>query len=143
MRPIPGIRCRNTRSEEYEKVMTSQEAQILTELMTGVVESGTASSLSGRGYTVAGKTGTAEHGDVSQTTPHSWFVGFSNVEDPDLVVCVIAEGRQAPEARWPCPLPGRFLTHIITADGKNKYEFRGGSAFRLPCRRILTVAQIS
>ncbi|MFQ6804108.1 MAG: penicillin-binding transpeptidase domain-containing protein [Lachnospiraceae bacterium] len=71
--------------------MTSQEAQILTELMTGVVESGTASSLSGRGYTVAGKTGTAEHGDVSQTTPHSWFVGFSNVEDPDLVVCVIAE----------------------------------------------------
>ena len=86
-----GDTVQEYRSEEYEKVMTSQEAQILTELMTGVVESGTASSLSGRGYTVAGKTGTAEHGDVSQTTPHSWFVGFSNVEDPDLVVCVIAE----------------------------------------------------
>ena len=86
-----GDTVQEYRSEEYQKVMTSQEAQILTELMTGVVENGTASSLSGRGYTAAGKTGTAEHGDVSQTTPHSWFVGFSNVEDPDLAVCVIAE----------------------------------------------------
>ena len=59
--------------------------------MTGVVESGTGSALSGRGYTAAGKTGTAEHGDVSSTTPHAWFVGFSNVEDPDIVVSVIAE----------------------------------------------------
>ena len=75
----------------YKKVMTQQEASVLTELMTGVVEYGTATSLSGRGYTAAGKTGTAEHGDVSSTTPHSWFVGFSNVEDPDIVVSVIAE----------------------------------------------------
>ena len=37
------------------------------------------------------KTGTAEHGDASSTTPHAWFVGFSNVEDPDIVVSVIAE----------------------------------------------------
>ena len=64
---------------------------MLKELMTGVVEYGTATSLSGRGYTAAGKTGTAEHGDVSSTTPHSWFVGFSNVENPDIVVSVIAE----------------------------------------------------
>ena len=71
--------------------MTTQEASKLTELMTGVVESGTGSAVSGRGYTAAGKTGTAEHGDVSSTTPHAWFVGFSNVEDPDIVVSVIAE----------------------------------------------------
>ena len=75
----------------YKKLMTTQEASKLTELMTGVVESGTGSALSGRGYTAAGKTGTAEHGDVSSTTPHAWFVGFSNVEDPDIVVSVIAE----------------------------------------------------
>ncbi|MBS6196595.1 MAG: penicillin-binding protein 2 [Clostridiales bacterium] len=75
----------------YKKVMTEQEASKLSELMAGVAENGTASSLSGRGYTVAGKTGTAEHGNVSVTTPHSWFVGFSNVENPDIVVSVIAE----------------------------------------------------
>ncbi len=77
--------------KSYKKLMTAQESQILTDLMAGVVEEGTASSLSGRGYTAAGKTGTAEHGDVSSTTPHSWFVGFSNVENPDIVVSVVAE----------------------------------------------------
>lgn len=77
--------------KSYKKLMTAQEAEKLSELMTQVVENGTASALSQRGYTAAGKTGTAEHGDVSSTTPHAWFVGFSNVEDPDIVVSVIAE----------------------------------------------------
>lgn len=77
--------------KSYKKLMTAQEAAKLSELMTRVVENGTASALSQRGYTAAGKTGTAEHGDVSSTTPHAWFVGFSNVEDPDIVVSVIAE----------------------------------------------------
>ncbi len=75
----------------FKQVMTEQEASLLKELMQGVVENGTASKLSGRGYTVAAKTGTAEHGNVSDTVPHSWCVAFSNVEDPDLVVSVIAE----------------------------------------------------
>ena len=83
-------------------------AEILTELMTGVVENGTATKLAGRGYTAAGKTGTAEHGDVSVTTPHSWFVGFSNVEDPDLVVCVVAEEAGA-GSEVAVPIAGRIF----------------------------------
>ena len=71
--------------------MTEQEASKLTSLMTGVVEGGTAAALAGRGYTAAGKTGTAEHGDVTSTTPHSWFVGFSNVDNPDIVVSAVVE----------------------------------------------------
>lgn len=86
-----GTAVKTYEPKAYKKLMTAQEASELTKLMTGVVENGTASSLSGRGYTAAGKTGTAEHGDVSSTTPHSWFVGFSNVDDPDIVVSVIAE----------------------------------------------------
>ncbi len=74
----------------YERLMTSEEAQTIKELMEGVVQSGTASSLSGQSYTAAGKTGTAEHGDMSGS-PHAWFVGFSNVDNPDIVVSVIAE----------------------------------------------------
>ncbi len=86
-----GNKVESFASKQYKKVMTAQESEILTELMTNVVENGTATALSGKDYTVAGKTGTAEHGNVSKTTPHSWFIGFSNVEDPDIVVCVIAE----------------------------------------------------
>ena len=62
--------------------------------MTQVVEGGTAKSLSGLGYTVAGKTGSAEY-EIGQNAAdkgtHSWFVGFSNVSSPDIVVSVIAE----------------------------------------------------
>ncbi|NCC43859.1 MAG: penicillin-binding protein 2, partial [Clostridia bacterium] len=86
-----GSAVKTNMPKSYKKVMSTEEASQLSTLMQGVVEGGTAASLSGRGYTAAGKTGTAEHGDVSVTTPHSWFVGFSNVEDPDIVVCVVAE----------------------------------------------------
>ena len=77
--------------------MNSDEAQILSSYMQSVVEGGTATSLSGLGYTVAGKTGSAEYeingntGSEANFSTHSWFVGFSNVEDPDIVVSVIAE----------------------------------------------------
>jgi peptidoglycan glycosyltransferase len=40
---------------------------------------------------VAGKTGSAEYSANGYDGTHSWFVGFSNVENPDLVVVVIAE----------------------------------------------------
>ena len=72
-------------------LMTTEEAQILTEYMQETVNSGTATALGGYGYTVAGKTGSAEYVSDGYEGTHSWFVGFSNVQDPDLVLAVIAE----------------------------------------------------
>lgn len=61
---------------------------------------GTASALSGRSYTVAGKTGSAEFDEEGHS--HSWFIGYSNVDDPDLVVAVIVEnGGSGSEAAVP------------------------------------------
>ena len=61
---------------------------------------GTASSLNGRGYTVAGKTGSAEYNESGAS--HSWFVGYSNVDNPDIVVSVIVEdGGTGSEAAVP------------------------------------------
>lgn len=77
--------------EEYGDLMTSSEAATLTECMKAVVSSGTGSSLSGAGYSVAGKTGTAEYSTDKDKT-HSWFVGFSNTDNPDLAFSVIVEG---------------------------------------------------
>ncbi|MDY5647438.1 MAG: penicillin-binding transpeptidase domain-containing protein [Lachnospiraceae bacterium] len=74
----------------YGKLMTAEEAQILTDLMEGVVTEGTASRLSGQSYTAAGKTGTAEFSS-DKSKSHAWFTGFSNVDSPDIVVTVIVE----------------------------------------------------
>lgn len=75
----------------YGELMSVDEAEILTEYMKETVNSGTAAALSGAGYTAAGKTGSAEYETNGATGTHSWFVGFSNVDDPDIVVAVIAE----------------------------------------------------
>ena len=77
--------------EEYAQLMTSDEAAQLKDYMKSVVEYGTASVLAGQSYTAAGKTGTAEYSS-DKSKDHSWFVGISNVENPDLVVSVIIEG---------------------------------------------------
>ena len=79
-----------TEPEAYKRLMTNNEAAMLGKLMEGVVEHGTATALYGQGYTAAGKTGSAEYDEYGSS--HSWFVGYSNVEDPDMVVAIIVEG---------------------------------------------------
>ena len=76
--------------ESYKELMTADEAAQLTEYMQGVVEYGTARSLNSLGVSVAGKTGTSEYSDDKEKT-HSWFIGFSNVENPDLALAVVIE----------------------------------------------------
>lgn len=85
-----GSIMEENKPEEYKKLMTSQEAAQLKDYMESVVDYGTASVLSGRSYTAAGKTGTAEYSSDKEKD-HSWFVGMSNVENPDLVISVIIE----------------------------------------------------
>ncbi|MDO4803231.1 MAG: penicillin-binding transpeptidase domain-containing protein [Lachnospiraceae bacterium] len=87
-----GAIVRENKSSEYRRLLTENEARAMQSLMEGVVLRGTAAELSGLGYSVAGKTGSAEYylGDGNIGT-HSWFVGYSNVEDPDIVVVVLAE----------------------------------------------------
>ena len=85
-----GTTVKKYMPEKYADLMTSAEAAQLTEYMTDVVNDGTGTALSGESYTVAGKTGTAEV-SVDKQTVHSWFVGFSNVDNPDIVVSAVVE----------------------------------------------------
>ncbi len=85
-----GGNVKKFKSKSYGELMTSDEAQILTDYMMAVCDYGTAGSyFYGSSYDVAGKTGTAEYDDEGNC--NSWFVGFSNPDNPDLVVCVVVE----------------------------------------------------
>ena len=113
-----GDTVRETEKTEYKRLMTRNEANILGKLMKNVVENGTASALNGRGYTVAGKTGSAEFDENGSS--HSWFIGYSNVDDPDLVVAVIVEnGGSGSEAA--VPIAGQILM-LITPANSNLYD---------------------
>ncbi len=95
-----GESVKKTEPSVYKRLITTNEANLLGKLMQGVVTNGTASALNGRGYTVAGKTGSAEFDENGSS--HSWFVGYSNVDDPDLVVSIIVEnGGTGSEAAVP------------------------------------------
>ena len=72
-------------------VMSASEAAAIDETLHAVVERGTASSLSDLPYDIAGKTGTAQYGDVSLGRAHSWFVGYSNTGEDDIVLAVLTE----------------------------------------------------
>ncbi len=75
--------------EEYKKLMTSEQAGILRNMMEQVVLSGTASKLKGLSYTAAGKTGSAEFNSNSDS--HAWFTGYAPADDPEICVTIIVE----------------------------------------------------
>ena len=72
---------------EFSEPLSPENAAALTQMMVGVVESGTGTAAQIPGVTVAGKTGTAQHGDGED--PHAWFVCFAPAEAPRIAVAVI------------------------------------------------------
>ncbi len=86
---VGGETVKQFTPEAYGSLMTAQEAVLLTEMMEAVVTVGTGSAVRTEGYSVAGKTGSAEFEKGKQT--HGWFTGFAPVEKPELAISVIVE----------------------------------------------------
>lgn len=86
-----GSIVKSFRPVAYGRLMSVEEAEALTQLMTAVVEEGTGTKLSGLSYTAAGKTGSAEYNDTKEDS-HAWFTGFAPAEDPEVCVTIIIEG---------------------------------------------------
>lgn len=84
-----GVTVKRFSPSAYQRIISTGEAREMSSLLEGVVNYGTGSALYTEAYTVAGKTGTAEFNSEGQA--HSWFVGYSNVENPDIVVSVVIE----------------------------------------------------
>jgi len=95
MRPrlVTGIRrpdgqiAETYEPEPYSQPLSQENAALLTTMMVSVVASGTGTAAQIPGVTVAGKTGTAQHGEG--LAPHAWFVSFAPVEDPQVAVAVL------------------------------------------------------
>lgn len=75
--------------EISDTIISPDEAQIMTSFMMEVVKNGTATALSNKHYTVAGKTGSAEYEEGKPA--HAWFVGFAPAEKPEIAVSIIVE----------------------------------------------------
>ncbi|MFI5487672.1 peptidoglycan D,D-transpeptidase FtsI family protein [Micromonospora echinaurantiaca] len=100
---------------ELRQPVSGQVAADLREMMVSVVENGTGGNAKINGYTVGGKTGTAQSGP--QTRDHGWFIGFALDKNgtPVSAVCVLLEeaGGSAEAAR----IGGQIMRAAITDPG--------------------------
>jgi cell division protein FtsI/penicillin-binding protein 2 len=83
---------------EGRRVVKEEVAAQVREMLEGVLApGGTASEVSVPGYTLAGKTGTAEvaeNGTYSETKFVASFIGFAPADDPKLLAAVIVDQPQ-------------------------------------------------
>jgi cell division protein FtsI/penicillin-binding protein 2 len=81
-----------------KRVISSQVAGEIREMLEGVLApGGTASEVSVPGYSLAGKTGTAqvaENGGYSETKYIASFIGFAPAQNPQLLAAVIVDEPQ-------------------------------------------------
>ena len=98
------------------RAVSSAIARTLTAMMEKVVTSGTGTRAQIRGVRVAGKTGTAQHGQGE--APHAWFVGFAPANDPQVAVAVLIEdggnlGSEATGGKVAAPLARAVMQAVL------------------------------
>ncbi len=71
------------------RIMTEEEAAIISGMMEGVVNNGTAGSVKSDFYQAAAKTGSAQTGADIET--NAWFVGFAPADNPAVAIAVVLE----------------------------------------------------
>jgi len=97
----------------YRTALSPETAAALRADMVAAVSTGsTGSGARIRGFTVGGKTGSAEAADDKTIQPHAWFVGF--VDDPNhpLAIAVLVEFSGS-GGQVAAPLARRFLQRAI------------------------------
>ncbi|RMI14450.1 peptidoglycan D,D-transpeptidase FtsI family protein [Cellulomonas triticagri] len=102
---------------ELSEAVSAGTAQQLTDMMLGVVQSGSGTSAQISGVQVAGKTGTAQTGRDGEA-PHAWFTGFAPADDPQVAVAVIVQnggdaGSEATGGRVAAPIARAVMQAVI------------------------------
>ena len=103
--------------QELSEAVSGGVAAELTDMMIGVVESGTGTAAQIPGIQVAGKTGTAEH--AQGAAPHAWFIAFAPANDPKIAVAVVVEdggnaGSEAAGGTVSAPIARAMMQALLT-----------------------------
>lgn len=93
-------------------------ASAIRDMMISVVQRGTGTAAQIDGVTVAGKTGTAQHGADASEPPHAWFTAFAPAESARVAVAVVVEdggslGDEATGGRVAAPIAKAVIEAVI------------------------------
>jgi stage V sporulation protein D (sporulation-specific penicillin-binding protein) len=101
-------------SEVVRKTISKETSDLMKEYLQGVVEEGTGTRAAVDGYTIGGKTGTAEKLPRGNGQYILSFIGFSPVENPQIMLYVIVD---APNVESQSTSgAGALLFHDIMSD---------------------------
>ncbi|GMA41681.1 penicillin-binding transpeptidase domain-containing protein [Mobilicoccus caccae] len=105
-----------TQPRELGRAVSKDTAGALSRMMQKVVTDGTGTRARIDGIKVAGKSGTAEHGEGRN--PHAWFMSFAPADDPKIAVAVVIEdggnaGSEAAGGRISAPIARDVMKAVI------------------------------
>jgi penicillin-binding protein A len=123
IRDADGRVIRRIGPTEWKRAVQPTTAAAVTQMMIDVVKRGTGGAAAVPGFTVAGKTGTAEAppdpAEPDNGAPHAWFIGFAPAEAPRFAIAVIVErggdvGDEATGGRVAAPVAGKVLAKLLS-----------------------------
>lgn len=123
------------RSKVLRRTISAETAASLTAIMEQVVEEGTATRAKISGYTIAGKTGTANtlvNGRYSNNT-YASFVGFLPSRDPKLTILVMLDSPRGRNGHYGGPVAAPVFRRIAEA----ALRYRGIAATVDPAPPVL------
>ncbi len=84
--------------KRVRRVISEKTAGTLSRIMqTVITEGGTGVNAALEGYSVCGKTGTAQINKKEGNLELAWFIGFAPVEDPQIAIVALVEGQNLNE----------------------------------------------
>jgi peptidoglycan glycosyltransferase len=117
-----GETVQNGAEDSAGSVIDIDTAQELRILMEAVVEEGSGTNAQIDGFTVGGKTGTAQHSDSSDNTlpDHGWFHGWAMNEDgePAVAVCVFLDSYGSGASAEAADISGTLMQQVLEGNGE-------------------------
>ncbi|MEP6892901.1 MAG: penicillin-binding transpeptidase domain-containing protein, partial [Gaiellaceae bacterium] len=114
-----GGTIQTTTPTKLGRVVSKDTAAAITEMMLGVVQRGTGTAAAISGYTVAGKTGTAETSIPGRNT--TWFICFAGRNDgspPQIAVAVVLEDQTRTGGVTAAPIARQVMQALLTPTAK-------------------------
>jgi peptidoglycan glycosyltransferase len=100
----------------YRQILSESAASKIAEYMYETVQTGTATRAQVRGYTICGKTGSAEISNDKSVNTNAWFTGFIYDDAHPYAISAVVEGGGA-GAGLPSELAAKALKAAIDMVG--------------------------
>ena len=100
-----------TKPDELDRAVKTETARIVAAMMKDVVERGTGTAAQIPGYTVGGKTGTAETGIEGLNT--TWFICFAGKNRPQIAMAVVVEQQNSTGGQAAAPVAKEVLQALL------------------------------